>query len=404
MVGALVAAVSTTPALAAGSSDYLNVSLSVTKKNEVKVTWKVPGPLIKYYKVQTSTSRKMDSDLKTVRVSAKKHSIVVPHAKLATAASGDYTFVKVYAFRGDGGKGGSPAKWVKLHAVTPPKTGEKITIGSFNVRTWAQDASISAAYSWGNRRANVVSTINGSGADVIALQEAGGSNNNPTYGNIWEWQDLMRNLPSKWNINDNEAYRTDYTKYHNVYGKQGTRIIFNTDKYKMDDHGFFVPPYLTKDKTRWVPWVKLEDRTTGTKFYVMSIHLEDGKDSPKFYQIREKQAAAVIAKAKEFGADGTPVYVAGDSNSTIYSTPNNGVKREFVKAGFYDAFSTSTITGKKYPTTNDFEFPVVASPQRRDVILSLNSPVGSYWYHNLAYKGASKVASDHFMQVAQLPL
>jgi endonuclease/exonuclease/phosphatase family metal-dependent hydrolase len=403
--GALIASATTAPALAAGpAGGYLNVHLSVTKKNEIKVSWKVPGPLIKYYKVQTSTSRKMNSDLKTVRVSAKKHTLVVPHAKLATRASGDYTFVKVIAFRGDGGKGGSVTKWVMLHPVTPPKTGEKVTLGTYNVRTWRGEEGEPAAYLWDNRKTRVASTIESSGADVVAIQEAGGSNNDASHGGIWQWQDLMRSLPAKWSINDNEAYRTDYTKYHNVYGKQGTRIIFNSDKYKMVDHGFIIPPYLTKDKTRWVPWVKLEDRTTGTKFYFMSIHFEDGKNGKKLYNIRNKQAAAVIKEAKKFGEDGTPVYVAGDTNSTIYSTPNNGVKRKFVKAGFYDAFSTKTITDRKYPTTNDFVFPVVASPQRRDDILSMNVPEGSYFYHNLAYKSASKVASDHFMQVAQLPL
>ena len=91
-------------------------------------------------------------------------------------------------------------------------------------------------------------------------------------------------------------------------------------------------------------------------------------------------------------------------NSTIFTPPDNGVHRLFVQDGFYDAFASNTVISGEYPTTNDFHFPVGAEPHRRDYILSKGPLTGSYSYTNIAYRSADEAASDHFMQVAQLPI
>jgi endonuclease/exonuclease/phosphatase family metal-dependent hydrolase len=133
------------------------------------------------------------------------------------------------------------------------------------------------------------------------------------------------------------------------------------------------------------------------------MHLDTGT-TPANERLRDKQAAEVIALARRLAAGGHEVIVAGDSNSTSYTKPKPLVHPAFVKAGFYDAFATRSISGQAYPTTNGFRFPVKPGPFRRDVILTFNGPRGSFWYHNMAYTSASQAASDHFLQVAQLPL
>ena len=98
------------------------------------------------------------------------------------------------------------------------------------------------------------------------------------------------------------------------------------------------------------------------------------------------------------------VIIAGDLNSTANTKPYNNVQRALLRAGMYDAYASKHIAGGKYPTTNMFKFPVRPTPHRRDYILTFGAVRGSCGYRNMAYTQRSRVASDHFMQVASLPL
>jgi len=51
-----------------------------------------------------------------------------------------------------------------------------------------------------------------------------------------------------------------------------------------------------------------------------------------------------------------------------------------------------------------YVFPVPLGPFRRDYILSLGAPPGSYSYVNRVYQSVRRFASDHFMQSATLPV
>lgn len=387
---------------------YLGVSLIPASNGQVKVTWKVTTPTsrIRQWVVRTSTARSMIPDLRSYTAPAKARSLVVPRAALVTSASGDSTFVKMQIRRKDGTSGFSPAKWIKAPVVpTPAATLPRVTLGTFNVRTWNAEHSASEPRSWKNRRADVAHTIESSGAGVVALQEASGAME-ASYGNgnIRQWTDLMGLLSSRWRLADDQRY--DDAAEHAAGGLQGTRILYDSTRYSELDHGVVESRGLSRMTPSWTPWVELRDLASGKHFHVLSVHLTTGKDRPgdrTFYNVRLAQAGEVIALARKLSTDGTEVFVAGDFNSTAYTLPNNGVHREFVKAGFFDAFATATVTNGQYPTTNDFAFPVIATPMRRDYIMSYGPLQGSYWYKNLAYRSGAHVASDHFMQLAQLP-
>jgi endonuclease/exonuclease/phosphatase family metal-dependent hydrolase len=372
----------------------LKVKLTNTANGRIKVHWKGKGPKknFKPWKIVTSTSRDMTTDRKVYHAKGKKRSIVVKPAPGVTPTSGNYTFVKVYAKRKHGLKGGnSPTHWIQPTPPAPTGTGA-VTIGTFNVRDADIKGDAGTAQSWNNRKANVIATIRSSGAGIVNIQEASGMGNDGTGAYLSQASDIMVGTGMQMVSGTHDFFAGT--------GSQGTRILYDPTQYSYANewHEQIVG-------NRFIEWAEFTQLSTGKKFWDVSMHLQTG-DAKGDESLRVTQAKQIIAKVRELAhADGSrEVFLAGDSNSTFYSKPKPLVHRTFTDAGFYDAFASASISGQAYPTTNDFKFPVKPGPTRRDVILSYNGPQGSYWYHNLYYTGANNLASDHFMQVAQLPL
>lgn len=372
----------------------LKVKLTNTANGMIKVQWKGKGPKknFKPWKISTSTSRDMTIDRKVYHAKGKKRSILVKPAVGVTPASGDYTFVKIYAKRKHGLQGGSsPTHWIQPVPPAPGGTGT-VTIGTFNVRNADIRSDAGTAQSWNNRKANVIATIRNSGAGIVNIQEASGMGNDGTGAYLSQAADIMAGTGMRMVSSTHDFFAGN--------GSQGTRILYDPSQYSYSNewHAQIVG-------NRFIEWAEFTQLSTGKKFWDVSMHLQTG-DAKGDESLRIQQTQQIIAKVRELAhADGSrQVFLAGDSNSTSYSRPKPMVHRTLIGAGFYDAFATASITGQAYPTTNDFQFPVKLAPIRRDVILSFNGPQGSYWYHNLYYTGADNLASDHFMQVAQLPL
>lgn len=385
----------------------LGLSLTSTPDMKVKVSWvpPVPASRIKDWVVHVSTGRSLLPDPRTYTAPANATSIVIPRAAQVRVTSGDYTFVKVTVERKSGVTGSSPTKWIKAPVLTAPASSTKVTLATFNVRNWGAESSVSDPRSWMNRRADVVNTIVASGARVVAIQEASGSSANTAYGGISQRADLLRLMRQKrdtWRLADGSHYGPNY-----LHGRQGNRILYDSSLFSVIDHGVMQGTSGTPGAPGWVPWARLKELRSGASFFVVSVHFEYGKDAPgstTFYDLRQEQAKATIALIKDkLAVGGVQVFVAGDFNSTSLTLPNNGVHQAFVKAGFFDAFATKDVSGATYPTTNSFVFPVRESPYRRDYIMSYGGPRGSYWYKNMAYKDDVNTASDHFMQVSQMP-
>jgi endonuclease/exonuclease/phosphatase family metal-dependent hydrolase len=185
----------------------------------------------------------------------------------------------------------------------------------------------------------------------------------------------------------------------------GTRLLFDAARFTKLDAG--LADVTTRGSVRRspVPWARLRAASGGQPPFVMlSAHLQRG-ETHKDWQVRGRQVRELIGVARQLrDRFGDQVILGGDLNSTVYSRPYNNVQLELLRAGFYDAFATSDLHGSDYPTTNDFDFPVRATPHRRDYLMSLGSERGSCAYFNRFYRVRSKAASDHFMQVATLPL
>lgn len=386
----------------------LHVKLNNTSDGKVHVAWDAaPGSSVSYW-VQIATDRQMTMHSQRFDVPPGDTSLDVPHASLVTPYSGDYTFVKVHIDRpGTANDSGTPTDWIKPTPVAPPTTGSQVRIATFNIRRWAaSDAPRKkrTPVSWTVRRAKIASTIKWSGAGVVFLQEASGSSQYKVAGKLWQFQDLARRLPTKYKLTSGGLY----TNGKKVIGSQGARILYDTTRYQLVTTGYLKPPAFSPAGIRWQPWALLRDRVSHDEFYAVSAHLESGADpstSRRLYDMRGRQATFLALQLKKLAATGRGVYLGGDFNSTSNTKPDNNVHRILVASGWYDSFATTRIVrGAGYPTTNDFHFPVKPGPFRRDYIMSLGAPAGSYWYANYAYNTRSTFASDHFMQMAQLPV
>lgn len=397
---------------------FLNIKLSNVAGNKIKVTWQAATPkkAIKKWVVRTSTSRDMKQHAKTYNRPKGARSALVLPASLVTAASGDYTFIDVTIVRRipKNVRFTSPTRWIKAAVTAVPAGAGSVTLGTFNVKSWNLESGKSDPYAWGNRRARVYQTILSSGAGVVGIQEASGSDDRGysvrderQYNRIATELDTA-DAAAGWALTNSVPYKADGTKGS---GRQGTRILYKGADYTLLDEGFWKFDGLGADDICWIPYAHLEQRSTGLRFTVLAAHLTTGNDpkgstnGPR-WRVRNKQAQAIIGKVAAISSarPSEQVFVVGDLNSTIFSPPDNGVHRLFVQSGFYDAFASTTVTSGEYPTTNDFDFPVVPEPHRRDYILSKGPLTGSYSYTNLAYTSSAQAASDHFMQVAQLPI
>ncbi|GAA1780567.1 hypothetical protein GCM10009795_028550 [Nocardioides hankookensis] len=407
MVSSLLVLGATAPAQAGD----LHVKLTNNPDGSIHVDWDPAVGVGSTYQVQIATDRLITAHVQTFDVpgNGSQTELDVPHADLVTPASGDYTFVKVQIDRhGNGENSGTPTAWIKPTPVAPPTTGSTVKMATFNVRIWrASDQKKKkkkSLVSWTVRRKKIASTIKATDPGVILLQESSGAAKLRVAGKLWQFQDLTNRLPKKYKL----SVQGLYTNARGLaIGSQGSRIVVDTSRYKVLKTGYVQPPAFSPKQTRFLPWALLRIKSTGEEFYVASAHLQSGADKPgqtRLYDMRQRQTDYINAQLARLAASGRGVYLGGDFNSTSNTKPDNNVHRTLVADGWYDGFATTTVSGDEFPTTNDFVFPVKPGPFRRDYLMSLGAPQGSYGYTNHFYNSASKFASDHFMQSAVFPV
>lgn len=393
---------------AAGSqpngSSYLKLSLATTSDGQIRVSWTRPAApsKLKDFAVRVGINRSLSAKVRRYNVSRSRQSIVVPAAFGASRSSGNFSFVKITVHRRNGTSGSSPTKWIQTPlAASCPSGHDRVNIGTFNVRTWGGKRQKRTRYDWRNRGNRVIHEILRSGAHAVAIQEASGRAN-IGYGKLRQ----NRWILSRLNAKDSNAHWVD-ARSDDAYsgeGLVGTRVLYDANVFNRLDGGL-KRVRVPHSPSAYAPWVRLQAADgSSSPFVLVSTHLANG-NGRKFVTARNRQISSVIELTKELrNRFGGQVILGGDFNSTVDTKPYNTIQVALLRAGFYDAYATTQIHNSKYATTNDFKFPVRPSPHRRDYIMSLGDTKGSCRYVNMAYTHRSKVASDHFMQVATVPL
>lgn len=386
----------------------LKVSLTSTDDGRVRVSWKRPAPAGKLAKfvVKVGPNRQLNTRVHTYKVKGRKQSITVDRAFGTTGASGNYSFVRVTVYRKAGSHASSPTKWIQAPVASPCTAApeDQVTVGTFNVRTWVADGRKGTSrFNWHVRGDNVIREILASGVRAIAIQEASGPSDRgfgPREQDEW--------ILDKLNSTDGtpgarwvDALTDDDYKGR---GLVGTRVFYDASRFTELAAGL----YRISDPSAvdsLVPWVRLQAAGgTQAPFILTSNHLDSGEKRGD-YATRGRQVQKLIDILRTLQAQyGGQVVMAGDLNSTANTKPYNNVQHALLGAGLYDSYATSQITNGRYSTSNNFNFPVRPTPGRRDYIMTLGPIQGSCAYRNQAYTSVSRVASDHFLQAATLPL
>jgi endonuclease/exonuclease/phosphatase family metal-dependent hydrolase len=300
-----------------------------------------------------------------------------------------------------------------------------LRVGTFNVRTArAQDDR-----SWLERANDVAREIASRSPGVLALQELGpgraDGTKGTTTGHLRQTTSLERSLRSVVGDSRYQLVRTTpYVKPGTNHGTQGTRILYDTRKFKLLSNcpettgsSNYNPscsmnmPLRSSDSEslrRSAAFAKFADRKTGKRFWVISVHLDDRHSSSlsterSYNALRGSQARAVYLKVNSLRKAGEEIIFAGDFNSWETNRAGDAPHEYLVRQGFYDTARADTRINVKYPTINHFETTVAAKQIRLDYVMIKGSK-RALRYENVMKRVDSSRPSDHNLVVSDVIL
>jgi endonuclease/exonuclease/phosphatase family metal-dependent hydrolase len=322
------------------------------------------------------------------------------------------------------------ARSSRLRAREVFSVGEKrnsltLRVGTFNVRTArAQDDR-----SWLERANDVAREIASRNPGVLAVQELGpgraDGSKGTTTGHLRQTVSLERSLQRVIGDDRYQLVRTTpYVKPGTNHGTQGTRILYDTRKFKLlsncpEKTGSknYNPscsmnlPLRSSDSEslrRSAAYAKFADRKTGVRFWVVSVHLDDRHSSSlstekSYNALRGAQARAVYLKVNGLRKSGEKIIYAGDFNSWQTNRAGDAPREYLLRQGFYDTAAAATRINVNYPTINHFNTTVPAKRIRLDVVMIKGSK-RVLRYENVMKRVDSSRPSDHNLVVSDVVL
>ncbi len=412
---------------------------------EITISWNQSGANTTGFAVKTGLSTfsrtgsgSLPRDGRNAKIftfPGKRHRITLSAAQVRAAGAapetGNYLYFRLYAINTNGA--GTATRWYPYlraampRAVAPKSKGTHVRVASFNVLS----ARVSKGRSWLSRADEVAQVISSRNPGVVAIQELGpgraDGKTGSTTGHLRQTTSLENELSAIGAGRYKLVRTTPYVAPGTTHGTQGTRILYNTRKYSVvsdcrESTGkrnysstcSMNMPKLASDsekKRRSAAWAELKDRSTGERFYVVSVHLDDrhsgNKATERVYDnLRERQVAAVYAKVHAI-AGSQEIILAGDLNSWQQKAVSNAPHDYLSANGFYDAASALTKINIQYPTVNHFTTTQKAGAQgygvRLDAIMVKGSRGASRWENVLDVVDSTR-PSDHNMLVADLVL
>jgi endonuclease/exonuclease/phosphatase family metal-dependent hydrolase len=300
-----------------------------------------------------------------------------------------------------------------------------LRVGTFNVRT----ARAHDDRSWLQRASDVAREIASRSPGVLAIQELGpgraDGTKGTTTGHMRQTTSLERSLRGVVGDSRYQLVRTTpYVKPGTNHGTQGTRILYDTRKFKLLSHcpettgsKNYNPscsmnmPLLSSDSEslrRSAAYARFANRKTGTRFWVVSVHLDDRHSSSlsmekSYNALRGRQARAVYLKVNSLRRSGEKIIYAGDFNSWATNRAGDAPHKYLVGQGFYDTVGADTRINIKYPTVNHFQTTLAAKQIRLDYVLIKGSKK-VLRYENVMKRVDSSRPSDHNLIVSDVIL
>ena len=300
-----------------------------------------------------------------------------------------------------------------------------LRVGTFNVRT----ARAHDDRSWLQRANDVAREIASRRPGVLAVQELGpgraDGSTGTTTGHLRQTVSLERSLKSVVGDDRYQLVRTTpYVKPGTNHGTQGTRILYDTRKFKLLSNcpertgtKNYNPscsmnlPLRSSDSEslrRSAAYAKFADRKTGTRFWVVSVHLDDRHSSTlsterSYNALRGAQARAAHLKVNGLRKTGEKIIYAGDFNSWETNRAGDAPHEYLVRQGFYDTAAAATRINIKYPTVNHFKTTLSAKRIRLDYVM-VKGIKRAVRYENVMKRVDSSRPSDHNLVVGDVVL
>jgi endonuclease/exonuclease/phosphatase family metal-dependent hydrolase len=311
----------------------------------------------------------------------------------------------------------------EVFTVSEQSSSLTLRVGTFNVRT----ARANDGGSWLSRASDVAREIASRSPGVLAVQELGpgraDGSKGTTTGHLRQTTSLERSLRSVVGDSRYQLVRTTpYVKPGTNHGTQGTRILYDTRKFKLLSHC----PEKTGSKNynpscsmnmplrgsdseslrRSAAYAKFADRKTGKRFWVVSVHLDDRHSSSlstekSYNALRGRQARAVYLRVNSLRKTGEKVIYAGDFNSWHTNRAGDAPHEYLVSQGFHDTVAADSRINTKYPTVNHFKTTLSAKPIRLDYVMIKGSK-RVLRYENVMKRVDSSRPSDHNLVVSDV--
>jgi exonuclease III len=303
--------------------------------------------------------------------------------------------------------------------------GTAVRFATFNVRT--SRADIGTSRQWLRRALSVAQEIKDHNPGIVAIQELGpgrADGKRVSVGNgLRQTTSLLKALDSIGASKYNLTRTTAYVKPGAYHGTQGTRILFDSSRYRL-----VTRCVETTGTSNWNPscgmvipnkggppssaaFAEFEDRSTGRNFFVISGHLDSRHSGTlskerSYDAIRAAQIRAIDAKVNKL-ANGKPIIFGGDINSWRTKAGSHAPFNYLYSKGFRDSARAANKIDAQYPTVNHWKTTLKANAKGRQValdVIMLNRGKSFSTYENVMKVVDSSRASDHNMQVANLVL
>jgi endonuclease/exonuclease/phosphatase family metal-dependent hydrolase len=313
----------------------------------------------------------------------------------------------------------------EVFSVAEKRNSLTLRVGTFNVRTArAQDDR-----SWLERANDVAREIASRNPGVLAVQELGpgraDGSKGTTTGHLRQTVSLERSLQRVIGDDRYQLVRTTpYVKPGTNHGTQGTRILYDTRKFKLlsncpEKTGSknYNPscsmnlPLRSSDSEslrRSAAYAKFADRKTGVRFWVVSVHLDDRHSSSlstekSYNALRGAQARAAYLKVNGLRKSAEKIIYAGDFNSWQTNRAGDAPREYLLRQGFSDTAAAATRININYPTINHFNTTVTAKRIRLDMVM-IKGIKRVLRYENVMKRVDSSRPSDHNLVISDVVL
>ena len=266
-----------------------------------------------------------------------------------------------------------------------PKTKSPIRVMTYNVRL---DTPNDRENVWANRKERLINVIKFNKADIFCLQE-------PLFNQV---TDLKQAFPE--------------FAYYGVGRDDGSNkgefnpVFYNKNRFSILDSGTFwlsetpdIPGSISWNATlpRLVSWVKLQDLSTGSAFYVFNTHFDHSSQDA-----RNQSAVLLMDKAFEIAND-KPLIVTGDFNDSPTSIPYKTIVENTGTLVLKDAFTVSKFPHIG-PSFSFVGFEFIGVPGRVIDYIFVNQKIDVTWHATITDNWDGVYPSDHLPVLIELEI